>query len=253
LAPLAGEFPLQAIQVQDEWLLSLPRLSSHPVEAYLPLSLADSLPHLERVLFLDADMLCLSDPRPLWETDLGGAVLGAVTDLAIPTFASPRGVRCWRQLGCPSRQPYFNAGVMLVDLKRWRSGCVTARALEYLSCHPVHFLHQEALNVVLRECWLPLAPKWNVISSLYQRRYSPPALSRLTRPALVHFAGRFKPWQILTHGWIGQRYRERWLEDLPFAPTWNGFWLGIYDRYLRDWFYPLERWCWGRSGGAVFV
>lgn len=241
LEAICQEFGLEPVQVRPERFQSLPRLASHSLEAYLPLCLADSLAELDRVLFLDADMLCLSDLRPLWETDLQGNILGAVTDLAIPTFSSPRGVRCFHQLGLPAGAAYFNAGMLLIDLKLWRESEVSQSTLDYLGRHPVHFLHQEALNVVLRDRWLALDPQWNVIASLYQRRYSPAPLAAVTQPALLHFAGRFKPWEVRTHGRTGEIYRSL----CPALPGhWWQRWLGFYDCYLRDWLYPLENWYW---------
>lgn len=235
---------MQAVYVRPPWLDSLPRRSSHSLEAYLPLCLAEALPKLERVLYLDADMLCLDDLLPLWKTDLQGKVLGAVADLAIPNFSSARAVRHWQELALPASQPYFNAGLLLVDLKLWKESEVTEAAIDYLARHPVHFLHQEALNVVLKDRWRSLETRWNVIASLYQRRYSPTPLASVNRPGLLHFAGRFKPWEIKTHGWIGRYYRER---CPALANNWRLRCLGFYDCYLRDWLYPLERWYWRRQ------
>ena len=243
LQALCQEFSIQTVYVRPSWLESLPRRTTHSLEAYLPLCLAEALPQLDRVLYLDADMLCLGDLRPLWETDLRGNVLGAVPDLAIPNFSAARGVRCWRELSLPALQPYFNAGMLLIDLQLWRESAVTEAVTEHLGRHRVHFLHQEALNVVLKDRWLSLDFRWNVIASQYQRRYSPAGLA-LTRPELVHFAGRFKPWEVRTHGWLGRYYRAR----CPALPhNWRLRCLGFYDCHLRDWLYPLERWYWQRQ------
>lgn len=244
LDSLCLEFAIQAVHVPPTWFQGLPRLASHSLEAYLPLCLANSLPDLDRVLFLDADMLCLDDLRTVWNAELGGRVAGAVPDQAIPTFASARGVKVWKKLGLDPGQSYFNAGLMLLDLNRWRELDVTAAALDHLRSHPVDFLHQEALNVVLRNDWQPLELRWNVIASLYQRRYSPAALRGLARPGLVHYAGRFKPWRIQTHGRLGEIYRKRL--DRPLEPSWRERALGFYDRFLRDRVYGLEHWFWSQ-------
>ncbi len=51
--------------------------------ALLRLDLGELLPDLDRVLYLDADILALADIRPLLATDLGGAAAGAVQDFGL--------------------------------------------------------------------------------------------------------------------------------------------------------------------------
>jgi lipopolysaccharide biosynthesis glycosyltransferase len=242
--PLRREFDIRPLRVRED-LHQLPQLASHGPDAYLPLWAADSLPDCDRILFLDADVLCCQNLAELWECDLEGKVLGAVPDMAIPQVNSPRGVIRWKELGL--KGSYFNAGVMLIDLQRWREEQVTARALDYLRQNPVHFLHQEALNVVLRESWKPLDLRWNLVASMCSRRYSPIDLpgyaAALENPGLIHYAGRFKPWRMSTHGRFGRFYRN-YLTPRP--ESWSDRLLGFYDRYLRDWLYPLEQLYWSR-------
>ena len=57
------------------------------------LRIADLLPDLDRVIYLDADTMVLSSLRPLWEEDLGGKPIAAVRDIGFPSFA---GIIAWR-------------------------------------------------------------------------------------------------------------------------------------------------------------
>ena len=101
----------------------------------MPLLLGELLPDdVERVLFLDADLLVLDDPTGLLEVDLGGRALAAAVDGAIALCSGPRGVRAWREQGIPAFAPYFNAGVMAISLRDWRErDGRRPRALRYLS------------------------------------------------------------------------------------------------------------------------
>ena len=142
----------------------------------MPLLLGELLPDdVERVLFLDADLLVLDDPTGLLEVDLGGRALAAAVDGAIALCSGPRGVRAWREQGIPAFAPYFNAGVMAISLRDWRERAVGARALRYLSTRGTSgggFLHQEALNAIAWDDWHELDPRWNVLASHAGRPYS---------------------------------------------------------------------------------
>src|SRR5579862_2397997 len=108
------------------------RSARFPQEASFPLLLPEVLPpNLDRVLFLDADTLVLEDLATLWETPLDRHVLAAVPDSAIPFCSSVRGVKNWRARGILSDAPYFNAGVLLIDLPRCRELNVTRRVHQY--------------------------------------------------------------------------------------------------------------------------
>lgn len=248
-SPLADRFPVTLARVPHSFLNELPRKAQLVPEACLPLVAADLLTGESRGIYLDADMLCVDDMLPLWNQPLNGLPLGAVTDMAIPTFASPRGVGDWRELGRPPDSPYFNAGMMLMDLELWRSRNLRAMAVRHMCQHRVDFLHQEALNVVLHGQWVGLDPRWNVIAGLCHRRFSRktvPGHAQATQaPALIHFAGFFKPWRIHTQGPFGREYRR----NLPSAlsPSLKERCWGFYDRVLRDGLYPFERWAWKRK------
>ena len=233
-------------------LEAVPQHSRFPSEAAYPLWLAEVLPEpLERILFLDADVLVLDDLATLWEIDLGGRVLGATRDAAIPFCSSPRGVKRLREWGIPKDAPYFNAGVMLIDLGRWRERNARQRAVEYLrSVRPIDFLHQEALNAALWRDWLQLDGRWNLLASLAGRSYEQPKSDRWKTPGIVHFAGHMKPWRAPIGGPFDARYRaflsRVMLDAPPVRPTVENKLASIYDRHLRDYLYGCERILWNR-------
>ena len=144
---------------------------------------------VSRVLYLDADLLVLNALGPLWEIDLDGAVVGAVSDVFIvPAInAGAPGSE-----GVPQVRDYFNAGVLLIDLSLWRQKRVSEIALEYLARHPQSpFSDQDALNVACDTLWKKLDPRWN-----FQVRGGT-RISDLRpdqRPWIVHFIMGSKPW-----------------------------------------------------------
>ena len=144
---------------------------------------------VSRVLYLDADLLVFGDLGALWEVDLEGAVVGAVLDaLDLPLKQGAPGLD-----GMPRVHHYFNSGVLLIDLPRWREERISERALEYLTRHPRSpFPDQDALNVACDGLWKRLDPRWN-FQNHYKTRIAD--MGSAERPAIVHFVTGVKPWK----------------------------------------------------------
>jgi lipopolysaccharide biosynthesis glycosyltransferase len=232
-------------------LSAAPRDPRFPREASFPLLLADLLSSdVERVLFLDADMLVLDDLANLWETPMDQHVLAAAPDAAVPLCSAPRGVKGCESLGIPSEAPYFNCGVLMIHLMRWRQREVTRRAHEYLETtrEPIDFLHQEALNAVLWDDWKPLDPRWNLLGSCAGRPYERTNSGAWRQPGIVHFAGRMKPWRAPIGGPFNAPYHkvlERVRALVPPEPrAVRDQVYSVYDRYFRPTFYPVEQYLW---------
>jgi len=251
LAPIASLVELNPILISDLHSAGIPSDARFPPEAAFPLLLADVLPaNLERVLFLDADMLVLDDVSIIWETNLENHVLAAVQDSAIPLCSSARAVKNWQGCGMSCRTEYFNGGLLLVNLPRWRSGNVTARVFEYLRRNRGHvdFYHQEGLNAVLWNERVLLDQRWNLTSSLTGVRRGGSGVLSVSRPGIVHFSGSMKPWRFQIAGSFHDAYQP-WLAraakhyHIP-APSIRERLLSFYDRYVRDTVYPVEQFLW---------
>ena len=244
-------------------------LSAYPVRGhFVPMVYArvlapDILPSsVDRLLYLDADLLVLDDISELWALPLEGAIVAAAQDMAVPRVSSPMGLRRFEQLGIAPDAPYFNAGVYLADLAGWREEEITEKTLTYLERYhdDVNLLDQDALNAVLHGRWRRLDVRWNLIASLagrshYRPRDIDPLEYRraLAQPGIVHFAGLLKPW---AQPGIASFQAERYLEVLRqlhpnHAPQkgWRARGMGLYDRRLRRLLYPLEKLIWHRRKG----
>jgi lipopolysaccharide biosynthesis glycosyltransferase len=143
---------------------------------------------ISKVLYLDTDILVLGDLKPLWETNLEDSVLGAVLDNLDSHFKSGRS----GYEDAPRVQNYFNAGVLLIDLDRWRKEQVSEKALAYMDRHrKTPFMDQDALNVVCDGRWKSLDHRWN-FHDCWSRSIS--NLSLADRPVIAHFVSIMKPW-----------------------------------------------------------
>lgn len=159
--------------------------------AYYRLAVPQAL-DVERFLYLDADTLCDVDVSGLNKLDLRGAPAALVPEAplagAIDRFVA-------EQLGNSATEPYYNSGVMLVDVPAWRRQRVTERALEYISAHRPPFHDQSALNVVLRGNAVTLDERFNCIANMRKHwpalRVNGGSINRL-----VHFVDYPKPWDL---------------------------------------------------------
>ena len=124
--------------------------------------LPDLLPDVDRILFLDADLLALQPLTPLWETDISEHYLAAVTNV----FQADHLFRA-EQLGFDRPDTYFNAGVMLLNLDLMRRDGCAAAMRDYGVAHSgeLMFRDQDVLNAVLAGRRLSLHPRWNCMNS----------------------------------------------------------------------------------------
>ena len=180
-------------------------VSSHPVlqfdailhisrATYLRLLIAELLdPTLQRVLYLDVDMIVCGSVRELWDTNLDGKTCAAVVDPGAEVDAF---IEKWNLSNNPS---YFNAGVILFDMNKLRSGPAMTDAIQVLQ-NPdkkCEYADQDALNIVLWNDWLPIDPKWNFQRKFLYHKYAHWHLHapQNQRPAIIHFTEVDKPWR----------------------------------------------------------
>lgn len=120
---------------------------------YYRLKIAEVLPKAQRALYLDADTLVNCDIRELYTIDLDNKVLGAVKDFG--AFYKERILPTKSKNGTPydfsSHDFYFNSGVLLIDLQKWREENIEAKCLEFLRTYYTKCPDQDALNAVCKE------------------------------------------------------------------------------------------------------
>ncbi|WP_068899612.1 glycosyltransferase family 8 protein [Planomonospora sphaerica] len=151
----------------------------------------------DRVISLDSDMIVRGDLTALYETDLRGRPLAAAREPYSPVVSWKRGVNRWRELGLPPHAPYFNAGMMVLDLDRWRHDAVGERAIAHGARHAdvIQQQEQECLNAILAGEWTEVEQIWNMgpYWRFPQRRVG--RYRNVWREGRIrHFVGIYKPW-----------------------------------------------------------
>lgn len=168
--------------------------------ASLRLLLPELLPELDRILYLDCDIVVRQDLAQLWEkTDLADNYLAAIYEAAIEGQAER-----FRALGCDPAK-YFNSGFLLMNLAQMREEKVSEKLLEACRVPYLEFPDQDALNQVCQGRVLPLSPLYNSIRTFFipkykadfVRQYSEPLWEQVQREATIHYTGG-KPWNLFT-------------------------------------------------------
>lgn len=227
---------LSILRVDPACLSDFPVFGHATVATYFRLLLPGLLPaEVDRVIFIDSDTVVTSCLDPLWNLPLAGKALAAVPD---------HWISCRDQKH--SLGSYFNAGVLLIDLQRWRQAAVLERGGAFARAHPeaLRYWDQDVLNHVFQHDWLPMGHRWNACPHLFgllpEFSLDPQQLSTseqeaINDPAIVHFAGgggRVKPWNArclhpLRHHYLQARSLTPWasqpLEDTP-PPPWRQLW-----------------------------
>ncbi len=204
--------------------------------AYARLFMGNYLPAgIERVIYIDGDMVALTNVMPLGEMELHGHPMAAVQDPVAGLVGQSAQMMHWEGWDVPRGTHVFNSGLMVLDLPRWRQEGLFERVIQIAREHPdrMKYWDQCALNYVIRGNYLELDPAWNVGQHLYYPPhchdviYESDVVERCIRePNILHYGGTWRPWKGPGRHWREAEfyrylYRTAWRNDVYCAP-WMG-------------------------------
>lgn len=186
------------------------------------LLLPELLPELDKVVYIDCDVVVRQDLAALFsDTDLGDSLLAAVYEAPVENQAER-----WEALDCNARQ-YFNSGFLVMNLARMREEGTSAKLLDVLKADYLEFPDQDALNIVCQGSVKALSPVYNGIRTFFLpvykqdfvKQYSEDLWEKVQEEATIHYTGG-KPWNIFS-----VKFGEWWNEyrSLPsyIGEEWN--------------------------------
>ena len=157
----------------------------YTLTTYYRLVIPDTFFWLDKALYLDSDIIVNDDISKLFDIDIGSNLVGAVRDQsldAIPEFAT------YSEKALDIRhEKYFNAGVLLMNLKRMRNEHFT-RQIVLLTKQAVYKVaqDQDVLNVVCKDKVHYIEETWNTM---------PIGEKKEENPSLIHYNLIYKPWK----------------------------------------------------------
>ena len=154
--------------------------------------------NIEKVIYLDGDILVMDSLQGLWNIDMSEKAIAAVPD------SYNNDITHYNRLRYSQEQGYFNAGVLLINLKYWREHKVENIFLDYVINYPERLAchDQDVMNYVFKDVKIELPIKYNMLNeywfdvrySLISWEYEQQILDGQKNPVIIHFTCIPKPW-----------------------------------------------------------
>lgn len=190
------------------------------------LFISEILPsHIEKVLYLDGDLIVDKSVNDLWNIEINNYALAACED------ANGYSGIYHRAILSPMERPYFNAGVLLINLNYWREKRVLRSFLDSAEMHLSHFgmMDQDILNYVLGDntLILPIEYNYQTIFSFTSSQYwmaSPKVITDVEliieqkkKPTIIHYIAANKPWKNeycpFRQNWDKYKFMSIWKDE----------------------------------------
>ena len=161
---------------------------------------------VEKCLYLDVDMLALGDIREIFANDLQDSIIAVARDVVSTQAPLPAKDRSKAPYVFGKKHCYFNSGMMLVNLPKWRACKIEQQALAFLQAYSPICFDQDVLNAIISDQITLLDMCWNFQMQFYNQyrfyeyriaqglsRTNPLAQSFHNRK-LIHYVCEPKPW-----------------------------------------------------------
>jgi len=174
------------------------KIKTLPKETFFRLLCMEYLPeHIERVLYLDCDIIVNGSIKEMYNIDMTGYMFAAADDYievlgglpVIPALEQRAVVDKYIPKNCK----YVNAGVLLINLEYLRKAVTTEEIITMIEefGDQLVFHDQDLLNYVFYEHILHLDYSiYNYFPVYWKWEDLTPGI-----PAIIHYGGVFKPWK----------------------------------------------------------
>ena len=152
--------------------------------------------NVERLLYMDVDMLCLKRLDELWNMDMQGNIVAAAMHHSHTRKSKSLNL---------SKDRFLSAGLMLIDVVAWKNNNITQRVFQCYQKNSEKFLaiEEDALNTVLDGEFLDIGDRFNFCIEVNN-----PLNSVIDKDTVVlHFFEESKPW---TKGCIPEIHKLYW-------------------------------------------
>lgn len=136
------------------------------IASYARLFIAQMVPETcRRALYLDCDTVVLGSVQPLFEMDMKACSIGGVKDFVKTNFKEA--------VGLQPNSTYVNAGVLLIDVEKWRQDNQLHTFLKFIEDKSGSIPHhdQGVINGTLNTECLVLPPQYNLMTPAFTTQY----------------------------------------------------------------------------------
>jgi len=195
--------------------------NGYPINTYIRLLIPYFIPkEIEKVIFMDVDMIMIDDISNLLKIDIGDYVIGAASDSMgemVTTIGNK--IENYKELGLDPNEGYFNAGLQIINTKKWLEQDITIKTISVINENKkyAYLGDQYGLNVALVGNWYEIDRLWNCFS-----------VNDDPNPKVIHYFHR-KP--------IFKSYAYNYKEEFYYyldQTKWKGFkQIGASSRYFK--------------------
>ena len=222
--PLAKEKELQAVANEfgmryhrilvDESLFDhAPVTDRYPTTIYYRLLAHQMLPEsLHKILYLDADLLCINDLSQLYDTDLTGKLYASAIHASLTNTTD---VINKIRLQNFSADGYYNSGVLLMNLDLIRQTVKAEDIFNYIREHILLLPDQDVLNALYGDQIKSVPDQLFNFDTRNLTTYATISFGEWTldwvikNTVILHYCGRDKPWlTTMNHGRLTALYKQ---------------------------------------------
>ena len=132
-------------------------------ETYYRIFIPNLFPQYDKVLYLDCDITVLGDVSELYNTQIHGYYVAAAQEEVMQTFEVFGNYV--EQADGINRKEYFNAGILLINCRRWRNKLIAERFVDLLNRYTFRVVQDEDyLNVLCKGNVKKISLGWNKTS-----------------------------------------------------------------------------------------
>jgi lipopolysaccharide biosynthesis glycosyltransferase len=210
------DFNIHYISVNSKEFKDCPITDYAPyitITTYYRFKIPSFFPKIDKMLYLDCDMVVNRNIRELFNTNIDDYYVAAVPEVCNQHHKT--------RLNIEGNSYYFNAGLLLINNKKWREDDVERKLFQYALNPEKEMIHQDQdiLNIVLKndKTYLPIA--WNLQHDAIDMEdsyiyHQEERLSAIKEPYIIHYTNKFKPW----HKECTNKFKEKYFEYLKLTP-----------------------------------
>ncbi len=210
------------------------------IETYFRFLLPDLICNVDKILYMDADILCINDISKIESIDISNTPVAMCYD---QNFSN---ISYFNRLNYSINYGYYNAGVMYINLDYWRKNNLKNLLLDFVIKNPDKCIchDQDAINAVLYKSIKTLPIDFNfqhiffnvygwINLKKYQKKFIntdfikkekwDEILEASKHPVLIHYSCPFKPWHKNSYA--------------PFTLTWRIYYEKTFNKTLK----PISR------------
>lgn len=227
--PKLNNISIRFLQLQDiSKQFDLREEPEIKLETYFRLLIPEIFVNFNNVLYLDCDLVVIDDLAYFLHLDLQDKLLAASRDIAEigNIYGKQQGAHEYvrGKLELKNANDYFNAGVLLINIKKFRETFTSKYLLEFAEATKLRYQDQDSLNVLCEDKVKFISQKWNFTADPVNQHvhwlanFAPAFIARdylksESEPKIVHFNGPHKPWKNPT-----QKYAWYFWKFARFSP-----------------------------------